>query len=212
MAKSVMKAWNSNSTIYRQPRIMAIKDITEEIFKKNTGYALPEHAIDQSQSLNALSRDLYTDAKRFIYELLQNADDSAVDGNKVKVSIRLFGNNLVVSHTGKPFEKRDLRGLCGVNDGTKKNSQDKTGFKGIGFKAVFGQSDNVTVFSQGEYFRFDAGYKHNWRTDWAVSQEAWEAENDRLFDGYVALYMVHCMTLYTTWNVLGIHLKDRVIL
>src|SRR6218665_1607707 len=119
---------------------MAIRDIINEIFKQNTDYARPEQAINQSQSLNALSRDLYTDAKRFIYELLQNADDSAMPGSTVKVTIRLFGSHLVVAHSGKPFEKRDLRGLCGVNDGTKKNSPDKTGFKGIGFKAVFGQS------------------------------------------------------------------------
>jgi hypothetical protein len=161
---------------------MVLRDVIKEIFEQNTDYARPEQAINQSQSLNALSRDLYTEAKRFIYELLQNADDSAIIDCTVNVSIRLFGNHLVVAHSGRPFDKRDLRGLCGVNDGTKKNAPDKTGFKGIGFKAVFGQSEKVYVFSQGEYFRFDAGYRHSWPAKWGVSQTMWERENDRLFE------------------------------
>lgn len=46
------------------------------IKRKNTNYAEPEHATNLVASLNSLSSDLYTDSKRFIYELLQNADDS----------------------------------------------------------------------------------------------------------------------------------------
>lgn len=162
---------------------MSLRNSIQQQFQKNSEYAIPEHAINQSQSLNALSRDLYTDSKRFVYELLQNADDSAIAGNKVKVAIRLWSNQLVVAHTGKPFDSRDLRGLCGINDGVKKNAPDKTGFKGIGFKAVFGQSNHVTVFSDGEYLRFDSNFKHdNWKTEWAESQQTWETDNGRLFE------------------------------
>ncbi|WP_272149732.1 sacsin N-terminal ATP-binding-like domain-containing protein [Tenacibaculum aiptasiae] len=160
---------------------MSLKNDIEGIFKKNTGYAEPEHAINQAESLKSLSVDLYTDSKRFIYELLQNADDSAFINKTVNVGIRLFGDLLVIAHTGKPFDKRDLRGICGVSDGTKKNSIEKTGYKGIGFKAVFGQSNKVTIYTDKEYFRFDSQYNFSWNTNWGENQQKWEADNERTF-------------------------------
>ncbi|GGB83222.1 hypothetical protein GCM10007424_24070 [Flavobacterium suaedae] len=160
---------------------MSLKSDIEGIFRKNTGYAEPEHAINQAESLKSLSVDLYTDSKRFVYELLQNADDSVIPGVSVKVGIRLFDDFLVVAHTGKPFDKRDLRGICGVSDGTKKKSIEKTGYKGIGFKAVFGQSDKVVIYSNGDYFRFDSNYPFGWNTKWGDSQQNWEKDNDRSF-------------------------------
>ncbi|MFD2037019.1 sacsin N-terminal ATP-binding-like domain-containing protein [Belliella marina] len=160
---------------------MSLKEDIENLFKKNTGYAEPEHAINQAESLKSLSVDLYTDSKRFVYELLQNADDSVISGVSVKVGIRLFDDFLVVAHTGKPFDKRDLRGLCGVSDGTKKTSIEKTGYKGIGFKAVFGQSDKVVIYSNGDFFRFDSNYAFEWNTKWGDNQQNWEKDNDRLF-------------------------------
>ncbi len=160
---------------------MNLKQDIENIFNKNTGYAEPEHAINQAESLKSLSVDLYTDSKRFVYELLQNADDSAVAGKTVKVGIRLFDDFLVVAHTGKPFDNRDLRGICGVSDGTKKNLIEKTGYKGIGFKAVFGQSEKVIIYTNKEFFRFDSGYNFEWNNKWGDNQQSWEKENERKF-------------------------------
>lgn len=156
-----------------------LQEIIRLQFEENTDYNNPGQAVNQMQSLYALSKDLYTDSIRFIYELLQNADDSNIGESKVKVSVRLIGNNLVIAHNGKPFDERDIQGICAVNNGTKKQETDKTGFKGIGFKSVFGQSDKVTVFSSGEYFRFDESYLHDWK--WAGTQESWEEQSRRLF-------------------------------
>ncbi|MFC0609429.1 sacsin N-terminal ATP-binding-like domain-containing protein [Rufibacter quisquiliarum] len=128
--------------------MMSLKEEIRKQYLINTNYNAPEQAINQAESLKSLSGDLYTESKRFIYELLQNADDSAEPGQKVKVSITFQEGALVVAHTGKPFDSRDVRALCGVRDGTKKDQIEKTGFKGIGFKAVFGQSSHVTVFER----------------------------------------------------------------
>lgn len=176
---------------------MSLKSDIEEIFRKNTGYAEPEHAINQAESLKSLSVDLYTDSKRFVYELLQNADDSVISGVSVKVGIRLFDDFLIIAHTGKPFDKRDLRGICGVSDGTKKKSIEKTGYKGIGFKAVFGQSDNVVIYSNGDYFRFDSNYPFGWNTKWGDSQQNWEKDNDRLF--------------YYPWQIIPIYTEPEEV-
>ena len=176
-----------------QQVIMSLKEHIDRIYKTNTGYAEPEHAINQAESLKSLSIDLYTDSKRFVYELLQNADDSVLSNHTVKVGVRLFDDLLVVAHTGKPFDKRDLRGICGVSDGTKKKLVEKTGYKGIGFKAVFGQSNNVTIYTNGEYFRFDADYNFPWNSEWGDNQEDWEKENDRKF-----LYPWQIIPIYTS--------------
>ncbi len=158
---------------------MEFKKIIDDLFKDNTDYTNPSQATNQASSLASLSTDLYTDSKRFIYELLQNADDSASSNETVKVWIKIFDDCLVVAHTGKAFDARDLRGLCNVNNGTKKEDSSKTGYKGIGFKSVFGQSDKVIVFTNGEYFRFDSSYPFSWK--WEDTQELWEEKNDREF-------------------------------
>lgn len=160
---------------------MDLSKIIEDIFESNTCYALPKHAVDQAESLKSLSKDLYTDSKRFIYELLQNADDSSFPDTNVDIYIRFFGDIMLLAHTGQPFTARDVEGLCSVNHGTKKNSIEKTGYKGIGFKAVFGQSNKVIVYSDDNYFRFDETYSFAWRTEWKQSKDGWEADNDRKF-------------------------------
>ena len=158
---------------------MSLKTNIEHIFLENTDYANPSQAVNQASSLNALSADLYTDSRRFIYELLQNADDSSLDNTTVKVWIKVFQDNLVIAHSGEPFTPRDLQGICNVNNGTKKSDPTKTGYKGIGFKSVFGQSDKVTIFSNAEYFRFDSSFQFVWK--WETSKADWEQNNDRKF-------------------------------
>ncbi|UZJ63197.1 hypothetical protein OKW96_11780 [Sphingobacterium sp. KU25419] len=46
---------------------------------------------------------------------------------------------------------------------------------------MFGQSDHVTIYSAGEYFRFDASYDHRWNSEWTQTKEEWEAARDRKF-------------------------------
>lgn len=151
-------------------------------FEGNTKYEQAHQLVYQAKSLKYLSSDLYRNSKRFIYELIQNADDSSVEQAKVALTIKLFEDTLVVAHNGKPFDERDIRGITGVDAGTKKNAHDKTGFKGIGFKSVFGQSEHVTIFSDGEYFRFDAAYEHEWQEKWGDSREAWESSEEQVFE------------------------------
>lgn len=174
---------------------MSIKQIIDEIYEENSNYTSPRQAINQAESLKSLSSDLYTDSKRFIYELLQNADDSSIKGSLVDVSIKLFDNVLVVAHTGKAFDNIDINGICNINNGTKKSSIDKTGYKGIGFKSVFGQSNKVTIFSNNEYFKFDSSHDFGWKKEWANSQKEWEEKNNRKF-----LYPWQIIPIYISYK------------
>ena len=101
--------------------------------------------------------------------------------SKIRVVIKLFAGNLVVGHTGKTFDDRDVIGISDVGNGTKKSAGDKTGYKGIGFKSVFGQSNRVSIYSDSELFRFDENYQHDWNPEWGGTQEDWEAENNLHF-------------------------------
>ncbi|AUV08178.1 sacsin N-terminal ATP-binding-like domain-containing protein [Citrobacter freundii complex sp. CFNIH9] len=179
-----------------QSNIISLKEKIVKTFQDNINYSNPNQAVNQADSLDALSKDLYADSKRFIYELLQNADDSAVDGKSVNVWIKIIGNNLIVSHSGKPFDERDIQGICNINNGTKKSDITKTGYKGIGFKSVFGQSQKVIIFTNSEYFKFDANYKHNWQWE-ESSQDKWEKENDRKFQ--------------YPWQIIPIYLQSNEI-
>jgi len=105
---------------------------------------------------------------------------------------------------GKIFDKKDLQGLCGINNGTKKKDPDKTGYKGLGFKAVFGKSDWVLIYSNKEYFRFDSSHQIKWNKEWsAKDQHTWEQENDRQF-----IYPWQINPIWTHENEVPKSIKD----
>lgn len=113
-------------------------------------------AANQAQSLKIISSDIYTEAERFIFELIQNAVDSYVDTAEESLDIRmeLRDGYLVFMHNGKAFSERDVEGICGIGNGSKGNDSKKIGYKGIGFKSVFVHSNDVVIASGEHCFRF----------------------------------------------------------
>ena len=95
-------------------------------------------AANQAQSLKIISSDIYTEAERFIFELIQNAVDSYVDTAEESLDIRmeLRDGYLVFMHNGKAFSDRDVEGICGIGNGSKGNDSKKIGYKGIGFDVI----------------------------------------------------------------------------
>ncbi|CAF3189498.1 unnamed protein product [Rotaria sp. Silwood2] len=171
----------------------SLRRCIEDLSSKNTDYKYPEQAINQAESLKSLSSDLYTDDVRFIYELIQNADDAQT----VHIILAILDNKyLIIGHDGQAFNEKDVEGLCGVNNETKEKDLDKTGYKGLGFKAVFGKSDYVIIYSNDEFFRFDSSCPIKWNKQWGTDdQQAWERENDRQF-----IYSWQINPIWTTAN------------
>src|SRR5437773_767839 len=70
-----------------------------------------------------LLADRYHDRTHFIFELLQNAEDALRrrDGwsGPRAVNFVLSDSELRVSHFGAPFSEPDVRGICGIAEGTK---------------------------------------------------------------------------------------------
>src|SRR5258708_33162866 len=70
-----------------------------------------------------LLADRYDDRTHFIFELLQNAEDALArrggwNGSRA-VSFTLSETELRVVHCGQPFDRQDVRGICGIAESTK---------------------------------------------------------------------------------------------
>jgi hypothetical protein len=152
-----------------------LKEVIQEIYNEKLQQNNPFNIVDMAEAVDSLSIDIYSENKRFIYELIQNADDSSLSDNS-ELLIEIIKDYIVVSHNGKPFDEKDLRGLCGIGRGTKQNDASKTGYKGIGFKSVFGQKDGLVYVKTGDLlFKFDReqAIKQGWNDKWG-SLEEWE--------------------------------------
>src|SRR5690606_36183254 len=114
-----------------------------------------------SRAISKLAGDMYTDlSERFVFELLQNADDMPKDKNGVNVKLHLLENNILFIHNGLPFSKEDIKAITDIGNSTKKKNPSQTGYKGIGFKIVFQESENVLIKSGGFSFSFDKNHPY----------------------------------------------------
>lgn len=107
--------------------------------------------------LEEVGKNLYSSKKRMFFELLQNADDSASE-NGVKVKLQVSAQYFVLTHDGYAFNKHDFESITSAAKSTKRANDKKTGYKGIGFKSVFTNSQSVVIYSGGFKFSFDKSY------------------------------------------------------
>ena len=94
---------------------------------------------------------LYSDRTHFIFELVQNAEDAGA----TELTFELFGDRLEVRHDGRPFDAADVRGICGVSQGTKADDITQIGKFGIGFKSVYAYTNTPVISSGDEHFRIE---------------------------------------------------------
>jgi hypothetical protein len=94
---------------------------------------------------------LYSERTHFIFELIQNAEDAGA----TDLTFTLFADRLEVRHDGRDFTVADVRGICGVGQGTKADDLTQIGKFGIGFKAVYAYTDSPRIHSGAENFRIE---------------------------------------------------------
>lgn len=91
----------------------------------------------------SLAKNLYTSDARFVFELLQNAEDNsfekAFDANlKPQISFELHPDHIIIDCNEDGFEPEHIRAICAVGQSSKTGAQNGyVGEKGIGFKSVF---------------------------------------------------------------------------
>jgi len=103
--------------------------------------------------MREIGKGMYSSKQRMIFELLQNADD-APGKEKVEFHIDANGDYLFIMHDGAPFNKDDVNAITSAAESTKRKDKKKTGYKGIGFKSVFTDSEEVWLKSGSYQFSF----------------------------------------------------------
>jgi len=98
-------------------------------------------------------------AKRWIWELIQNAKDVPNKFNRVEIKIELTKKSLIFSHNGSYFKIDDILGILQqVSSKDSKNSEEQTGKFGTGFIGTHLLSGKViirgVVYYKKAYKRF----------------------------------------------------------
>ena len=117
-----------------------------ELHKKRNAWVQSTRDNNFDGGIYKLLTELYPDNAHFIYELLQNAEDT----NATEVAFDLSDEELKFSHNGRSFNKEDIIGITSIGQGTKADDINKIGKFGVGFKAVFSYTSSPKIFS-GDY-------------------------------------------------------------
>ena len=111
--------------------------------REDLARVLKKHA-----GIRRIVEDLYPDTAHFIYELLQNAEDTGAS----EAAFALTADSLVFEHNGRTFDEADLRAITDIGEGTKAEDDEQIGRFGIGFKAVFAYTETPRIWSPSYAF------------------------------------------------------------
>ena len=108
---------------------------------------------------SSLVDNLYSKETRFLYELIQNAEDNSystatADGEEPFLAFKLYPGRIIIDSNEDGFSKSNIRAICSVGNSTKKQSAGYIGEKGIGFKSVFKIAQKVHIQSGPFSFAF----------------------------------------------------------
>ena len=102
-----------------------------------------ELTVHPLSGIREIVEELYPDKAHFIYELLQNAEDTGANA----VTFTLLPDRLLFEHNGRAFSEDDVWGITNIGKGTKKTDDEAIGRFGVGFKAVFAYTDTPRIWS-----------------------------------------------------------------
>ena len=86
----------------------------------------------------------YPDTAHFIYELIQNADDTGA----TNVEFILEKDRLLFKHNGHPFSMSDVKSIVSIGNSTKQEDQNTIGKFGVGFKSVFQYTSTPKIYDR----------------------------------------------------------------
>ncbi|KAH1320796.1 hypothetical protein KXX47_001598 [Aspergillus fumigatus] len=112
------------------------------------------------RSIVHVAEDLYDTDTRFLFELIQNAEDNCY-GHAVSqaeepfLDLTLHEDHLTVDSNEDGFTENDVRAICSIHQSSKKQTGGYIGHKGIGFKSVFKVAYKVSIQSGPFSFYFE---------------------------------------------------------
>lgn len=105
---------------------------------------------DFEEGIKRVLTELYPDNAHFIYELLQNAEDTGAR----TVRFTLGPDELQFEHNGtRLFNHADVASITNIGNSIKRNDPTSVGKFGVGFKAVFAYTATPEVHSGTYQFR-----------------------------------------------------------
>lgn len=109
--------------------------------------------------MDSLAKNLYTSNARFVFELLQNAEDNRYararqQGHEPFISFQVYNDRIIIECNEDGFKKENVRAICDVGKSSKIGAQGYIGAKGIGFKSVFMAAWRVHIQSGDFSFYF----------------------------------------------------------
>ncbi|MET7402374.1 DUF3883 domain-containing protein [Dactylosporangium sp. NPDC005572] len=115
-------------------------------------------SLDERGGAQELVRQQYSG--RYPFELLQNANDAAVDaGTPGRAYFLLTDTALIVADDGLGFGDRQVDAICSLGRSSK-GPGTAVGHKGLGFKSVGEITDQPQIVSAQASFRFDGERLH----------------------------------------------------
>lgn len=113
----------------------------------------------------SLATNLYSKDTRFVYELIQNAEDNSYSNIQVPggllipyVSFSVYPDRIVIDSNEDGFQEKHVQAICSTGESTKSATQGAQGYigeKGIGFKSVFKVAKKVHIQSGPFSFSFE---------------------------------------------------------
>lgn len=110
----------------------------------------------KARNWGSFLKSIYRERTHFIYELLQNTEDAYARLRRESpdsatldriIHFYLHPDRLEVRHCGVPFDEKDMRSICAVNESTKKDDINQIGKFGIGFKSVYTYTEAPEIHS-----------------------------------------------------------------
>jgi hypothetical protein len=109
-----------------------------------------------------LAQNLYRSNARFLFELIQNAEDNNYSrakalGSEPYIKFTIRPNTIVIDCNEDGFTPANVKAICRIGESTKirENAQYYIGEKGIGFKSVFMVASKVHIQSGPFSFFFE---------------------------------------------------------
>ncbi|KAF4452438.1 hypothetical protein F53441_4718 [Fusarium austroafricanum] len=141
-----------------EDQLARIGDINPELRREVEEALLRKDEMIGSAVLT-LARNLYTSNARFVFELLQNADDnnysSALsNGQDPYVFFEVRPNRVSIECNENGFTHENLKAICAIGKSSKVGAAGYIGEKGIGFKSVFMAAWKVHIQSNDFSFSF----------------------------------------------------------
>ena len=122
----------------------------EELAQKRQKWVEVNRENGFEEGIQQLMTELYPDNAHFIYELLQNAEDS---GAQV-VRFTLTPDEIEFEHNSdRLFDLTDVESITSIGKSTKRDDQTNIGKFGVGFKAVFAYTRTPKIYSGHFHFK-----------------------------------------------------------